>query len=158
MKETKINHEWSILCSKSIIDKELNNLSLVNLIEQLSFDVEMKDGQVWNEKEGDIFPLEMVIVTRLRKISEPDVTSSGRVGIDLVDPDNNILSSFEQDFELGEGIENIRMRFGIAGLKLTKSGLYHFAVSTKEEGDDKYKKVYSLPLKVNLNIRPHSSN
>lgn len=152
MQKTQVKHEWSLLCSNAIVDRDSNNLSLLNVIEQVSLDVNLKEGQEWDEKAGDMFPLNMVIVTRLRKIISEEESAVGAMKIDFISPDNKMVSSFEQDFELGKGIDNIRMRFGIGGLKLGKSGIYNFVISLKDGSDEKFKKAYSLPLKVTLNV------
>jgi hypothetical protein len=158
MKNNKINHEWSVLCLNAVLDKDTNNLSLINLIEQISLDVELKEGNEWDDKKGDSFPLNMVIVSRLRKVVDDQDLVNGNIKVDFISPNKETISSFEQGFELGKGIDNIRMRFGIGGLVLKTSGVYYFVVNLREGEEDKYKKVYSLPLKVTLNIKKHGSN
>lgn len=152
MKNKQVNHEWTVLCSSSIVDRDLNNLSLINLIERLNLNVDLKEGNSWDENEGDTFPLNMVVVTRLRKIAPKDEVVTGSIRLEFVSPDKKGLGTFENDFELKSDVDNIRMRFGIGALRLTKSGLYHFDVSVKESDEGKFKKLYSLPLEVNLNI------
>lgn len=151
-----INHEWSILCSSSLLDKETNNLSLINVIEQIVLDVELKEGIEWDDKKGDAFPFNMVIVTRLRKIIDEQDIVNGDIKVDFVAPDKSMISSFEQNFELAKGVDNTRLRFGIGGLVLRTSGIYHFVINLKE--NDRYKEVYSLPLKVTLNIKKYDPN
>lgn len=158
MKNSKINHEWSVLCSSAVLDKDTNNLSLINLIEQISLDVELKEENQWDENKGDAFPLNMVIVSRLRKVVDDQDLVKGNIKVDFISPNKETISSFEQGFELGQGIDNMRMRFGIGGLVLKTSGIYYFVVNLSEGEGNKYKKVYSLPLKVTLNIKRYGSN
>jgi hypothetical protein len=158
MKKNMINHEWSVLCTNAIVDNDTNNISLFNVIEQVKLDVNLKDDKEWDEKTGDNFPVNMILVTRLRKMVDEKKLVKGNLKIDLISPDKKPLGSFEQDFELIDGVDNMRMRVGIEGLKITKSGIYYFVVNLKEESEEKYKKVYSLPLKVNLNIKKNDAN
>lgn len=146
----KINHEWSVLSSSSIVDQDSNNLSLINTIEQIAFDAQLGSGETFN-KEGEVIPFNMVITTRLRKLIPANLSVKGSLKIDFVDPKHSQMGTFSQDFEMGADIKNIRIRSGIAGLKVTESGLYHFEIYLKEEDMD-YEKIYSLPLEMILNI------
>lgn len=152
MKENKISHEWSVLCSKSILDKDTNNLSLINLIEQIGFDVQLTEGSSWDESVGEVFQLEMVLVSRFRKLVADTEVVSFDTKIDFVSPEGKIIASYEQPVEMGQGMDNIRARYGIGGLRITKEGMYQFVVNTKEQGAEKYKKLYSVPLKIGLNF------
>lgn len=158
MKNSKINHEWSVLCSNALVDKDSNNLSLINLIEQISLDVELKEGNVWDDNKGDAFPLNMVIVSRLRKVIDDQDLVNGDIKVDFISPEKETISSFQQNFELGKGIDNIRIRFGIGGLVLKTSGIYNFVINLREDSNEKYNKVYSVPLKVALNIKKYGEN
>jgi len=148
---SKIIQEWSILCSNSLVDMDSNNLSLFNIIEQIN--LELKTDKKFDEKAGDDFPLSMVLVSRFRKTIPEDEPIKGDVKIDFISPDKELLGSFSQSLELGVGIDNIRIRSGIEGLKLTKSGMYHFVIFLKEQSEKKFEVVYSLPLKVTLNVK-----
>jgi len=150
---SKIIQEWSILCSNSLVDVDSNNLSLFNIIEQINLNIELKSDKKFDEKAGDIFPLNMVLVSRFRKTIPEDEPIEVDVKIDFVSPDKELLGSFSQSFELGSGIDNIRLRSGIQGLKLTKSGMYNFVIFLKEQSEEKFDAVYSLPLKVTLNVK-----
>lgn len=147
----EITHEWSILCSYSIVDRDANNLSLINVIEQVAFDVQLQDGQ--SSDEGIVLPLNTVIVSRFRKLAEEDKIVRAQMQINFVDPKGKNLGTFEESIELNSGVKNIRMRSGVEGLRVTTSGLYKFDVAIKEENQEEFTKLYSLPLEVALNIK-----
>ena len=150
-KAKTIQHEWSIISASSLVDQDTNNLSLINIIEEVSFEAQLKKDQSFDH-EGEIIPLNMVISTRLRKLNETNETARGNIQIDFRDPKNKKMATFTQDFEMIPGVKNIRIRSGIAGLKVTQSGLYNFEILLKEIDAESYTKVYSLPLMMNLKI------
>src|SRR3989338_249472 len=53
-----IKHAWTVLCQKSIMDQETNNISL-DVLEQLN----VKDLSFPEEAKGIIFPIQMEIVS-----------------------------------------------------------------------------------------------
>jgi hypothetical protein len=149
MKEI-LNHEWSILCSRSILDKDTNNLSLINLIEQLNVPFQLDEGSAWDEEKGAEFPLEMVLVSRFRKLVSEEEVVSFETKVDFLSPDNVVIASFEQPLEMGHGMDNVRIRYGIGGLRLTKNGMYNFVIHYREKNSKDFMKIHTVPLKVTL--------
>jgi len=149
----QINHEWSILCSQSIVDTDTNNLSLINLIEQLKLNINLNEGKKFDENEGVIFPLNMVLVSRFHKITTEEIESKCDVKIDFVSPDNKVLGSYEQEIVMAKDVRNIRMRFGITALKFTKTGLYNFVVNCKQKEENTYTSIGNVPLDVFLEAK-----
>lgn len=147
----KVNHEWSVLCSQALLDKETNNLTLVNVIEQVAFDVQVPKGQILPEG-AQIFPMNSVLISRIRKTTNDNETVSGKWGVKVLGPEKEIFGFFEKEFEMGSGIKNFRMKANIEGMKVTSSGVYCFEVSLKE-GESDYEVVYSVPLEIKLDVK-----
>jgi len=59
-----IKHVWSILCEKSILDQETNNVSITNAIEQLNLSLKGKPDKL-SLKKGIYIPFNLEIVTFL---------------------------------------------------------------------------------------------
>ena len=158
MTNNKIQHEWSVICSTSLLDKDSNNLSLINLIEQINLKIGLESGKKWDKDKGNSFPVNLVIVSRFRKLIPIEEPVNGRVKIDFVSPEEKILGTFEQGFEVGKNLDNIRIRIGVPTLQLTITGIYYFVVSFQDGSTDTFSKAYSIPLKVNLQVNYDESN
>lgn len=149
--KNKIGLEWAILCSQSLVDSQTNNISLVNLIEQIKFEGEVKDkSKTFNSEDGEIIQVSMELVSRFRKLVDPEEVISFECEVDFLDPNGKRLATFNNEILLDTEIQNLRMRFGIAGLKVTKSGLYNFVIMLREKGGKAYTEFGKVPLDVIL--------
>ncbi|HCC05533.1 TPA: hypothetical protein DEP58_04530 [Patescibacteria group bacterium] len=145
--------EWSLLCSHSLTDADTMNASLINLIDQININANRKDkSKEFNEKEGEVFPINMVLVSRFRKLIDENTIVSVDVRYDVLDPKMKKLGSFESSFTMEKGIKNFRAASHVNGFKITTSGMYAIVVNTKKLNDTKYTKVGSVPLDVNLKV------
>lgn len=152
--KNKVNLEWAVLCSQSLVDNQSNNISLLNVIEQIKFEGEVKDkSKQFNTEEGEMIPVSMELVSRFRKLTSPDEVLKLECEVDFIDPNNKKLATFNNELLLDTGIQNLRMRFGIAGLKVTKSGLYNFSIKLKNSGSKTYTEVTKVPLEVILVVK-----
>ncbi len=150
----KVKLEWALLCSQSVVDNHSNNLSLFNLIEQIKFEGEVKDKtQSFNSEDGEMIPVLIELVSRFRKLSNADEVLKLECEVDFTDPVGKKMTSFKNELLLDKGIQNLRMRFGIAGLKVTKSGIYNFTIKIKEGNDVSYTEVTKVPLEIVLVVK-----
>ena len=65
--KSKIEHVWSVLCEKSVIDSETNNLSLTNILEEIQ--ISLKEKGIIDSSEKTV-PINFELVTMWRKISK----------------------------------------------------------------------------------------
>lgn len=152
--KSKIGLEWAVLCSQSLVDNQTNNISLVNLIEQIKFEGEIKDkSKTFNSEEGEMIQVSMELVSRFRKLVSPEEIINFECEVDFFDPNGKKLATFNNEILLDIGIQNLRMRFGIAGLKVTKSGLYNFVIMLREKGVKSYAEFGKVPLDVILVVK-----
>lgn len=144
-----LKHVWSILCSKSIIDKDTNNISIIDAFEQLSVNAkippEHKNNPVIN------IPINFELTTLWVK-EEREQTVKADIEIDVFNPKGEKAKSFTNKLEVPNNLKRIRSRLKIIGFGLTTSGVYTFKVKLKEEKQDKYKIVAELPLEVNIKL------
>lgn len=152
--KNKVNLEWALLCSQSLVDTQSNNISLLNVIEQIKFEGEVKDkSKQFNTEGGEMIPVSMELVSRFRKLADPEEVLKLKCEVDFNDPDNKKLATFNNELLLDKGIQNLRMRFGIGGLKVTKSGLYNFSIKLKDSGKKTYTELTKVPLEVILVVK-----
>ena len=150
----KIEHIWSIICSKSIIDQESNNLSLLNVIEQLTVDAKKIESSGRDEKNRVyVVPIEMTLVSRFKKVVDPKEKIFLEAQYRQFDPDKRLLGTLDTQFEMGNGIKNFRLRNLFNNLPITKSGTYTFVINLREKGENAFIEVATIPLDITLNIK-----
>ena len=74
-----IKHIWSILCKESIINQDDNNLSLIDVLEQLQV-VAVPQGEVKETEPSINVPINYELVTFLTRIGDwllPESASDG---------------------------------------------------------------------------------
>ncbi len=146
-----MKHIWSVLCRRSQIDVDNNNISLNEVLEQLNVDVGQKTAESQSEEITIPFEYEIVSLWTKEKRNE---YSKAQVVVDFIDPKGKKLKSFEQPAEITPELRRLRTRFRIAGIGLTVPGDYIFIISVKEKGDTKFHVVSELPLEVRINRIP----
>ncbi|MBI2611227.1 hypothetical protein HYW54_00585 [Candidatus Gottesmanbacteria bacterium] len=144
-----MRHIWSILCRSSQIDKETNNLSIINVFEQLGITLDQKDHE---KKIATVnIPIDYEIVSLWVKDTHGK-KEKAEIILEIVDPKGKILKSFMQTGEMPETMRRLRTRFRIQGLGITLPGIYIFVIKIKEDGKRDFRIASEVPLEVQLNI------
>jgi len=136
----KIEHLWSILCEKSVIDQETNNISLTNVLEsiqvqiQLAKDVSIEGNLLTAEKA---LPINFELVTAWRRLGEGEIKEPARV--ECFDPNGKLLATYDYKVEMVKSSERYRFRTRFNGFKFTVPGNYRFV--TKLRQGSGYKEV-----------------
>ena len=132
-----IRHIWSVLCSHSVIDKDTNNVSIHNVIEQIS---------IHGEPQADGFlsmPFEIISLWT-RDLSNTPIDGSERISLITPSGDESVAAEVELDLTK---VERHRHRVKFSGLPVVEEGNYYFKVESKY-GDTEWNEVARLPLKV----------
>ena len=147
----KIKHIWTVLCGASSVDKDSNQISLINVIEELTLSsipqVSKKEINVNNKGTFGI-PVQFEIVVFLQRMDNPNEDLTVDIEIDSVDPKGKVLKSFPYLLPFQKGFKRIRFRIKMNGLQYNSPGEYHFRIKLKEE--DKFIEVASLPLDLKI--------
>jgi hypothetical protein len=132
-----IEHVWSILCSRSVIDAETNNVSIQDVVEQITINAEPT-------KNGFLpIPLELITLWGRKKIDEP---SNGVERVTFITPSG--ISTIVSEAEINlTNVERFRHRVRFRGLPVSESGKHYFNVEIKNENAD-WQQVSSIPLKI----------
>lgn len=144
-----IKHIWSVLCQKSSVDQQSNNVSLFDVFEALEVginpttNIEPPDNPEFN------IPIQYQVVT-LWTITDAK-NNEGEIRVTLINPDGKEKILVKSDLKFPSGKRRMRSINQIQGLPVNKSGDYHFIVELKQE--EKFQKVSDIPLEVKLNIK-----
>ena len=149
--KNKIELTWSILCSSSSVDIDTNNLTLSNIIDEITLpDVLFTERPANIDRVEINFNLQLVSLwSRVEKnTTDSDITAK----IELIDPENKSLTTTEFNFQFPANKTRMRHRTTIPIIVITKPGIYNFRVFTKSKKESDYKKVYDTPLIVNRDV------
>jgi len=139
-----IKHVWSVLCKESLINQKNNNVSLLEVIEQIeigfSIPTQLKDQAV-------NIPFEFTLVSLFFREGDSKSEEKIRLKLNFIDPKNKSLKTFEPNFDFPKDKRRLRSVVNIRGLELTHSGTYIFRVE-REIGKDKYDLLAELPIEI----------
>jgi len=133
-----IDHIWTVLCLRAVIDVDSQNVSIQNVLEQLNLTVESGSDLV--------IGISYEIVSFWVR-SEVETPVRGRSRITLVDPGGNTTPVAEMPIDL-TAVERARHRIYCQGLRVTAPGRYIFRVELLEDGQREWRSVASVPLRV----------
>jgi hypothetical protein len=136
-----INLIYAVICSGSSIDGETNNVSLFNILDQITiYDHPKKDGVV-------SIPFE-IFTSWIR--TNPEIPSKGNQRITYKDPSGKSLGRVETIIDLSSA-ERYRNRVKFSTLPVKTSGRHTFVIEYQGEGENRWKEVASLPLTIVFN-------
>ena len=108
-----IEHIWSVLCTSAVIDKDTNNVTLVQVVERVNVAVQPSAGAT--------LPIQMELVTLWGR-KDLDQPERGRARFQLLASDNTELGpNYTYDIDLST-YARTRQRIHFANLPLKGSG------------------------------------
>lgn len=138
-----IEHIWTVVCSMSVVDRETNNLSLFNIVEQLN---------ILARPQPEMMPQLSLDIVTLWVRADDTTPARGHSRLTLLSPTGEELGQGEGEIDLSKH-ERLRMRRRFPlGLDLKISGRYHFRVELQLEDEETWQTVAIIPLKVVVEI------
>lgn len=144
-----LKHLWSVLCRKSIIDTETNNISINEVFEQLGIDLKANDPKLIAGSQINV-PIEWEMVSMW---INGNITAPLKAEYEVVitDPIGGSQKSFIQPIEMPIGMKRMRTRMKVMGLVVSIPGDYLFTVNLKEDNQKDFKTVAEIPLEIKIN-------
>lgn len=136
-----IRHLWTVLCAKSSVDKDTNNVSLFSVIEQVTI-----SGPPLPEGATGLVPMEFELVTLWYNSPETG-PQRGHARILFRDSSDNTLTTIEFDTDV-TSFRRHRTTARINGLPFREPGTYHFQLQLRPEGDTDFRDILSYPLDI----------
>ena len=158
MKQINVKPIWSVLCQEASVDANTNNISLFKVVEQLQFGLKMeeldklKDNPKFDPAKPITFPFASQLVILWKNLSNTPVFEFP-VKILLIDPNGKIIDEMFSDFRFEEGKDRLRTIVSINMIPVTKSGDYTYSVMTKQNKNDDFEEVCSVPMRIDLDLR-----
>jgi hypothetical protein len=134
-----IDHVWSILCLRSIVDARTNNVSLIDVLEVLSV------AQPINSPGLIPQTMEFVSVWERADYSVPD---RGRARLTVLDPQGKLIGeSLTYDIDLTDK-PKLRNITTFEGFPVTSTGRYGIVVEIYQEENQQWHTVSRTSLLV----------
>ena len=134
-----IHHAWSVLCSLSSLDKETNNLSLFNVLEQFNIAGPRED-------ERGLLPIACEIDSLWVRLEGKPARGFTRTVV--VGPSGETHPTKEMMVDLAGDVDRFRTRLRMVGLPFLGYGVYWMDVEFRPDGSDKWDRVARVPLQV----------
>ncbi len=133
-----MDHVWSVLCTRAVIDERSHNLTLFNSVEQIAIKGVIEAEHTLN------MPLEMVSFLTRKDINKP---TKGILRISLISPSGKTIGTNEIEVNLMEAERNHSI-LSFNALPISEPGIYLFDIEIRGEEDSEMRKVTTVPLQI----------
>jgi hypothetical protein len=134
-----IDHVWTVVCSRAVVDQFSNNVSLEGVLEQLTVPAV--------PTEGLVLPIELHLMTLWAR-SDFDVPSVGQYRFVLRAPSGAVARGpFDRPVNLSEH-KRVRDRVTIRGMPLDEAGRYSFEIDLRAQDDEHWVRAATIPIEV----------
>lgn len=135
-----ILHVWTILCSRSVIDIDSKNISIQNVIEQLSIPGSPSpDGKI-------AIPMELVSFWTRAELGNGIM---GEARVSFLQPSGQESELLVYPIDLSEA-PRARVRVQIAMISVPEPGRYQFCVEYRLSDTELWQQATQIPLDVNF--------
>ncbi len=141
-----IRHIWTVVCSKSVIDRESNNLSLFEVLEAVQF---FTPGAVQ-------FPASVPFDGRIVSLwarSDPSAPCKGHMQIRFLAPDGKVLLTSTGPIDLSAA-PRFRVVTVLPGISIAGSGKHEWEISSRMRDSDEWEVRTKVPLEITLSVDP----
>lgn len=158
MKQINVKSIWAILCQESSIDSATNNVSLFKVLEEITFGLnkeeldKLKNNPKFDPTKPIVLPFSSQLIILWKNLSKNE-NFKFPVKITFKDPNEKILQEILNEFLFQEGKERLRTVISINGIPLTKPGEYTYSIMTKQNKDDIFEEITSIPIKIGIDLK-----
>ena len=131
-----IEHVWTVLCSRAVVDEYSKNASLQNTLEQIVIATE--------PLPETLIPFRHDVMSYWVR-SDPDVPAKGKTRLSVVLPSGDVFGSNELEIDL-VAHTTMRNRIHFEALPIAEAGRHHFVVELQIEGKEEWQQVAAIPL------------
>jgi hypothetical protein len=136
---------WAVLCQSSVIDRDTNNISLFNVLEELTaISAAPQEGTKGSTPAKGIPYIFDLVTLWSRSMQEIPEQGYGRVRLFTPEGESPLGSEYEVDLTR---YLRLRTRLHISGFPLKGEGIYRFVIDGKSETGD-WTPMFEVPLRV----------
>jgi hypothetical protein len=146
-----IQHIWTVPCRVTITDQDTNNVSMIEVLEELVLAPLAARQDLGRPRFPAIFD---VVTLWAREIPEQPETGLGRVL--LLSPQGETLIEQGVEVDLRQ-VRRLRSLGRIMGFPMRGAGVYHFRIDSRSNEAAAWQEVGRIPLEVSIEPGPESS-
>jgi len=132
------DHVWTVLCSRAVVDRATNNVSLQNVVEEITI-----RGV---PKRGTAVSVHVELMSLWSRMGL-NLAAKGKARMTLLSPSQEELTTFEGEVDL-TNVERARTKLVYQSLPAHETGRYVFCVEAREEAEGEWRQVAIVPLKI----------
>ena len=144
-----IQHIWTLVCKESKIEAETNNISVIDLYENLQFDLKT-DQNFYDKSKPLVGPFNFEVVSLFYR-DKKGTHVEFEVLAKIIDPKGAVLGEFPAKTEFKPEHNRVRNRIKFNTVALTVSGVYIVQVYMKRKDEQDQVAAIPLDIKVVLN-------
>jgi len=148
-----LNVIWAILCERSVTDRDTNNVSLFNVIEELQIPAQPPVNLSERSVPPGVMPFMFELMTLWAR-SDFEVPERGRGRVRVTVPGGKDTLTQEFEVDLTQFLR-VRTRLRLPGLPVGDTGIYRFVVQGKA-GDSEWATMFELPIRVLIQAQESS--
>ena len=139
---------WAILCKNTIVNRDTNNMTLVEVVEEINVVAEPPEESTADEP-GFSTVLDIHLVTLWTR-TDPSVPEKGQARFTVLTPKGRTVSSSELEIDLTEG-PRLRADGHLleSSFPFSNDGIYLFKIEAKAT-ETQWEEMYELPLWVRI--------
>jgi hypothetical protein len=135
-----IEHVWTVICSRVVVDQESNNLSIQNVLERVTI-----PGEPIPET---LVPMPFEVVTMLTRADREEPVR-GSMRMQMLFPSGKVFDTREADIAMTRHT-TYRVRNRFSGLPIAEAGRHVFTVELRNAGEEQWRQVAAVPLMILL--------
>lgn len=139
-----IEHVWTVVCSRAIVDQDSNNVSLENILEQIT---------VWGTPTpGTIIPMPFHVMTAWIR-ADADIPARGRMRLTFELPSGHVFKSpIEMEVDLTQCIRH-RQKVKFSGIPIAEAGRHFVRIEFQNEDEELWRPAALVPLDIDFKPR-----
>ena len=146
----KIKLAWSVLSSGVVVDQQTNNISLFNVIEEITIPKDKLLKLKTDDGKNMLgVPVSFNLLSVWRRIGKSGLISAD-IKVQIFDPTGKTRDVSNEPIQLAEKIQRLRLIMKWAGIKVGSSGIYTFKILKKEKGEKSFSEAGTIDLKINI--------
>ncbi len=137
-----ISHVWTVICSRSVIDEASKNISLMDIVEQVTISAESA------KQKETLLPMPFEVVTLWAKEAATG-KSETEARLRLLSPEGKEIHHQIYRVDLHEH-PRMRTRIRVPGLPFVGAGTYKFCVDLRRQDGETWREVAHIPLQIQI--------
>ena len=143
-----IQHIWTVVCRAHIVDQQTNNVSLIDVLEEITVAPEGVETPA-NVRQ---FPAIFSVVS-LWSRGDPARPETGQARLSFLSPAGEQLGENTAEVDLRE-FRRMRLLNQFMGFPAAGAGIYRFVVERRADANAPWEEVARVPLDVTVQEAP----